>query len=356
MELGLEGRRVLVTGATRGIGRATAEGFAREGCRLCLVARTAEALAETKAALAGRYAVDIDTLAADTGEPGATQAVAAAFPDVDILVNNAGGIVSGSLIDVDEARWRAAWEPKVFGYINMTREYYRRMAAQGSGVIVSIIGMAAEKVRFRLRCRRERKRGSRRTDPRAWRREHGLWRARRRNSPRLGRYRSCVDFTARAGRSAVRRSRTLARGHGSLAARSAHCATRSSRSGCVPRLGPGQRDQRYDRNGRSRPRRTKLSEAARNDRPQRGAVTDPGSFRIETGVRPDMSTATGLCSGAGVPPGHGQIAGQRVRYSKRNSRETRYLQGATRTPRRTGRHPSAAPDRSSRSRTIRHAA
>ena len=63
MELGLEGRRVLLTGATRGIGRATAEGFAREGCRLCLVARTAEALAETEAALAGRYAVEIDTLA-----------------------------------------------------------------------------------------------------------------------------------------------------------------------------------------------------------------------------------------------------------------------------------------------------
>ena len=110
-------------------------------------------------------------LAADLGEPGATQAVAAAFPDVDILVNNAGGIVFGSLIAtawpldrliaprevadlavfladrasaIDEARWRAAWEPKVFGYINMTREYYRRMAAQGSGVIVSIIGMAAE--------------------------------------------------------------------------------------------------------------------------------------------------------------------------------------------------------------------
>ena len=148
MELGLKGRRVLVTGATRGIGRATAEGFAREGCRLCLVARTGEALAETEAALADRYAVEIDTLKADLGEPGATQAVAAAFPEIDILVNNAGGIVSGSLVDVDESRWRAAWEPKVFGYINMTREYYRRMAARDGGVIVSIIGMAAEKVDF----------------------------------------------------------------------------------------------------------------------------------------------------------------------------------------------------------------
>ena len=148
MELGLKGRRVLVTGATRGIGRATAEGFAREGCRLCLVARTGEALAETEAALTDRYAVEIDTLKADLGEPGATQAVAAAFPEIDILVNNAGGIVSGSLVDVDESRWRAAWEPKVFGYINMTREYYRRMAARDGGVIVSIIGMAAEKVDF----------------------------------------------------------------------------------------------------------------------------------------------------------------------------------------------------------------
>lgn len=66
---------------------------------------------------------------------------------VDILVNNAGGIPSGHLLDIDEARWRAAWELKVFGYINLTREIYRGMCARKRGVIVNVIGVAGERLR-----------------------------------------------------------------------------------------------------------------------------------------------------------------------------------------------------------------
>lgn len=62
---------------------------------------------------------------------------------MDILVNNAGAIPPGTLLDVDEATWRAAWDLKVFGLINLTRALYRGIAARG-GVVVNIIGSAAE--------------------------------------------------------------------------------------------------------------------------------------------------------------------------------------------------------------------
>jgi 3-oxoacyl-[acyl-carrier protein] reductase len=61
---------------------------------------------------------------------------------VDILVNNAGDIPGGSVEAVDDERWRHAWELKVFGYINLTREMYARMKPRGAGVIVNIVGMA----------------------------------------------------------------------------------------------------------------------------------------------------------------------------------------------------------------------
>src|SRR5581483_11090790 len=66
-------------------------------------------------------------------------ALAQKYPDLDILVNNAGAIPDGT-------RWRIAWDLKVFGYINLTREYFRLMKARRKGVIVNIIGAAGEKM------------------------------------------------------------------------------------------------------------------------------------------------------------------------------------------------------------------
>src|SRR5687768_6585929 len=146
MDLDLNGRKVLVTGASRGIGRAVAEGFAQEGCDLHLVARNMRTLAEAQEHLVARYGRKVSTLALDVGESGAVEKIASAFPDVDILINNAGAIPRGTVVDLSEKDWRSAWELKVFGYINMTREYYRRMSQRGSGVIINIIGLAAEKL------------------------------------------------------------------------------------------------------------------------------------------------------------------------------------------------------------------
>ena len=148
MDLALTDRLVVVTGASRGIGRATAELLAREGCRLHLVARQPAQLEAAAGELRRRYGVQITTQAADMSRPEATADVFAACPDADVLVNNAGGIVRGDLLAIVDAQWRAAWEPKVFGYINLMRHYFGRMRERRSGVIVNIIGLGAEKVDY----------------------------------------------------------------------------------------------------------------------------------------------------------------------------------------------------------------
>lgn len=144
MELGLAGRRALVTGASKGIGFACAETLAAEGCDLVLVSHTAGDLAAAQERFRGAYQVNVVLRALDLATSENVDALAAAYPDVDILVNNAGAIPGGSLDDVDEARWRAAWDLKVFGYVNMCRRFYAAMRERGRGVIVNIIGVAGE--------------------------------------------------------------------------------------------------------------------------------------------------------------------------------------------------------------------
>ena len=82
--------------------------------------------------LSGDNSVKVDVLAIDLAKSGFAGRVAEACGDVDILVNNAGDVPSGSLETVDEERWRAGWDSKVFNYINLSREYFRRMKALGA--------------------------------------------------------------------------------------------------------------------------------------------------------------------------------------------------------------------------------
>ena len=146
MELGLRGRKALVTGASRGIGRACAEVLASEGCDVVMVSRTQADLDVARAKIVGQSNVAVRVYAMDLGDSKNVDRLAAECADTDILVNNAGAIPRGSIAEIDEARWREAWDLKVFGYINMTRRFYALMAARKSGVIVNIIGAAGESV------------------------------------------------------------------------------------------------------------------------------------------------------------------------------------------------------------------
>ncbi len=145
MDLHLSGKTVLITGASQGIGAGLAMAFAAEGCRLTLTARSSANLDAIKhAVLAQSPHVSVTLVPCDLTEPGAIDKLAGMVGDVDILINNAGAVPAGSILDIDEAAWRAGWELKVFGYINLTRIYYLRMKARGGGVIVNNIGNGGE--------------------------------------------------------------------------------------------------------------------------------------------------------------------------------------------------------------------
>src|ERR1700735_530099 len=144
MDLKLNEKIVLITGGSKGLGRAIAHRFAAEGCHLHLVARTQATLDETAHALRGQFPVKISTLAIDLAQRESARRVAETCGDIDILVNNAGDVPSGSLEAVEEDRWRAGWDTKVFNYINLSREYFRRMKARQGGVIVNVIGIGGD--------------------------------------------------------------------------------------------------------------------------------------------------------------------------------------------------------------------
>lgn len=149
MDLKLRGKKVLVTGASQGIGAGLAEAFAEESCDLHLVARSGNRMDELAAKLRASHGVEISVQQQDLTEPGACEAVADAAGAIDILVNNAGAIPGGDLWDVGAERWRQGWELKVFGYIDLTRIVYAGMKSRGGGVILNNIGNGGENPDFR---------------------------------------------------------------------------------------------------------------------------------------------------------------------------------------------------------------
>jgi len=106
MDLGLQGKTALVTGASKGIGLAVARLLAEEGCNLHLVSRTEAALQEARTSIAGRHNVAVTVHPLDLSQSSAVDRLAAECADIDILVNNAGAIPGGTLDQVDEKRWR----------------------------------------------------------------------------------------------------------------------------------------------------------------------------------------------------------------------------------------------------------
>jgi hypothetical protein len=142
MDLALKGKTALVTGGSKGIGLAIGATLAREGCNLVLVSRSISR--ETVLASIGKqFESQLTTFCADLSVRGSAESLGREFPHVNILINNAGAIPTGSLFDVDEATWRAAWDLKVFGYINMCRVFYPLMQASGGGTIINIAGIGA---------------------------------------------------------------------------------------------------------------------------------------------------------------------------------------------------------------------
>jgi 3-oxoacyl-[acyl-carrier protein] reductase len=147
LDLELRNKKVLITGASKGLGLACAQGFAAECATVHIAARNGPALRSAAEAITKQFKTAAFAHPTDLSKTENVVALAAACADVDILVNNAGAIPGGSLLDVDDEKWRHAWDLKVFGFINLTREIYKSMRARKSGVIVNVIGIAGERHR-----------------------------------------------------------------------------------------------------------------------------------------------------------------------------------------------------------------
>jgi NAD(P)-dependent dehydrogenase (short-subunit alcohol dehydrogenase family) len=144
MDLYLKRKRVLITGASLGIGLATANLFAEEGCDLILVARDEARLKEAAESIAEQHAVSVKIISADLSSEVGIEKVVANANAVDILINNAGAIPPGDLHEIDNGRWRQSWDLKVFGYINLTRALYQTLKT-AKGVVVNVIGTSGER-------------------------------------------------------------------------------------------------------------------------------------------------------------------------------------------------------------------
>lgn len=143
MDLGMKGMTALITGASKGIGLALAHVLAKEGCDLHLAARNGPAMEEARESLEAEYGVKITVHALDLSSSEVMEKLARDVGDIDILVNNAGDVPAGSLEIVDDAAWRRGFDLKVFGYITLSRAFYRKMKGR-SGVILNVIGNSGE--------------------------------------------------------------------------------------------------------------------------------------------------------------------------------------------------------------------
>jgi 2-deoxy-D-gluconate 3-dehydrogenase len=138
MDFGLQDRVAIVTGASRGLGRAAALALAAEGARVFGVARSTDALASLREEAGGAVEVaDCDMLDLDQVAALPDRAVER-FGRLDIVVNNAGLAPAGAFTDQDDALWREVFTVNVFAPVALARAAGRHLLAQGSGKVINI--------------------------------------------------------------------------------------------------------------------------------------------------------------------------------------------------------------------------
>ncbi len=150
MELGLDGKRAIVTGGSRGIGYATASRLACEGARVAIVARRPDVLAEAAAELAAANPGSpepipiVADVASAAGAEEAVRGALAALGGLDILVNNAGRSAAGGALEQDDAEWQTDLDLKLFGALRMSRLAVPHLRTSGGGRIVNVTAIGGK--------------------------------------------------------------------------------------------------------------------------------------------------------------------------------------------------------------------
>ena len=145
MDLHLSDKHILITGGSKGIGLACAQGFLVEGARVTLVSRDANNLNAARQTLQAQFAADrIHTVSANLRDAGAALAALdsaeAAFGAVDVLVNSAGAAKRTPAPELTPEAFADAMQAKYFTYIHMITPCIQRMGARGQGAVVNVVG------------------------------------------------------------------------------------------------------------------------------------------------------------------------------------------------------------------------
>ena len=147
MDLGLKGKVALVTGGSRGIGRAIAASLLREGARVMVSSLDAGRLEKSRASLAKDPGGDVRARAADLAKDADVKALLdatlQAFGQLDILVNCAGTVIPGDFMALSEEDWSTIFDQKLNGYVRCARHAIPHMQSRKQGRIINISGLAA---------------------------------------------------------------------------------------------------------------------------------------------------------------------------------------------------------------------
>jgi 3-oxoacyl-[acyl-carrier protein] reductase len=143
MDLHLKGKRALVTGASKGLGYAAAEGLAKEGTRVAINSRDGEALSAAAERLASETGSEVIALPGDVTDPKVprqlVEGVTDAFGGLDILVTNSGGPPAGKFEEFDDEVWQTAVELNLLSHVRLIRAAlpYLRQSADASVLTVT---------------------------------------------------------------------------------------------------------------------------------------------------------------------------------------------------------------------------
>ena len=148
MDLGIKNKTVLVTAASKGIGKAVAEAFAEEGCNVAICSRSKETLMETARDIKNKYGKEpfwgICDLNQQKDIESFYEAVKNQFGKVDILVNNCGGPIPGFFRDLSEGDWEDAYRQVLMSVVRFSRLVIPSMIEQEWGRIINITSVAVK--------------------------------------------------------------------------------------------------------------------------------------------------------------------------------------------------------------------